>query len=368
MAKFSHIFLLLILTSLFVGCAQEADSLLPEPLPASKTPIQWSVAPVAPVRPTAPMRALVTNDLMQQTCTPVANGTHESIGLWGQYTSSESSTPGIVVEFNAAPLTYAPKAEDTNPHNDWNYPGDVKYWEVRSVYDFRACFPQQLMTSLMTQMDATIFQGGPINTSVLQEDILVAATQVNTLTSDLVLPVRLNLQHIFAAIKFKVKAVYGFTPPNGEAVTSCWLQNQSSATDLFSPSGYLVHSGNVNPEIKWYPYEASTAPMYEWQHSGVSFTQENTLYTPNNGMKGSAYTNNDGWLLVVPQQVKAGSLRFYYTLKQAGSEVFSVEIPAITYEPGVQYTYMLEIKGSSADVVLTTAPWNYLESSYDVVM
>jgi hypothetical protein len=85
-------------------------------------------------------------------------------------------------------------------------------------------------------------------------------------------------------------------------------------------------------------------------------------------MKGSEYTNNDGWLLVVPQQVKPGSLRFYYTLKQAGSEVFSVEIPAITYQAGKQYTYMLEIKGSSADVSLTIAPWNHLESSYEVEM
>lgn len=362
MAKFSHIFLLLILTSLSIGCAQEAETLLPEPLPVSKMPIQWSV------NPEAPARALVDNAAMQQACTPLANGTHESIGLWGQYTAAATATPGIVVEFNATPLTFAPRTEDTNPFNDWNYPGDVKYWETAAVYDFRACFPQKLMTTLMTQMDATIFQGGPINTSVLQEDILVAATQVNTATSNLGRPVHLNLQHIFAAIKFKVKAVAGFVPPTGEALTSCWLQNQTSATDLFSPSGYLVHSGNVNPEIRWYPYEASTAPMYEWQHQGVSFNQENTLYTPNNGMKGSAYTNNNGWLLVVPQQVKDGTLRFNYTLKQSGSEVFSVQIPAITYEPGKQYTYMLEIKGSSAEVTLTITPWNYLESSYDVVM
>lgn len=362
MAKYSHIFLLLILTSLFVGCAQEADPLLPEPLPASKKPIQWSVDPVAPTR------ALANNNLMQQACTPVANGEHESIGLWGQYTSSVSSTPGIVVEFNAAPLTYAPKAEDTNPHNDWNYPGEVKYWEVSSVYDFRACYPQKLMTSLMTQMDATIFQGGPINTSELQEDILVAATQVNTATSDLALPVRLNLQHIFAAIKFKVKAVDGFTPANGEGVTSCWLQNKNNATDLFSPSGYLVHSGNATPEITWHTYESSTAPMYKWEHDGVSFHYENTLYTSNAGKAGEAYTHNDGWVLVVPQTVKAETLQFCYTLKKTGTQVYSVNIPAVTYEYGKQYTYMLEIRGSKADVTLTVKPWNQLDSSYDITI
>lgn len=367
MAKFSYILGLLISTCLFVGCAREAESLLPEPMPASKLSIQWSVANPSAESQFAPARALTNNDLMQQACTPGRDGTSESIGLWGQYTSTAAGATGVVVEFDATPLTYAQKDVDTNPHNDWNYPGDVKYWEIRSLYDFRACYPQKLMTDLMTEMNAHIIQGA-INTSVLQEDILVAATQVNTAYADLAIPVRLNLQHIFAALKFNVKAVYGFTPPSGEAVTSCWLQNQSSATDLFSPSGYVVHSGNANPEIKWYPYESSAAPMYEWKHDGVSFTTENTLYAPNNGKQGSEYTNNDGWLLVVPQQVKAQSLHFCYTLKNAGSEVFSVEIPAIVYEPGKKYTYVLEIRGSEADVILDIAPWNYLEASYDVVM
>ena len=367
MAKFSYILGLLISTCLFVGCAREAETLLPEPLPASKNPIQWSIEAPTATSQFAPSRALMTNALMQQACTPRQDGTSESIGVWGQYTSATSSTPGVVVEFNATPLTYAQKDVDTNPHNNWNYPGDVKYWESRAVYDFRACFPQKLMTDLMTEMNANMFQGA-INTSVLQTDILVAATQVNTATSDLAVPVRLNLQHIFAALKFNVKAVYGFTPSTGEAVTSCWLQNQSSDVNLFSPSGYVVHSGNANPEIKWYPYESSAVPMYEWKHEGVSFTTENTLYTPNKGMRGSEYTNNDGWLLVVPQQVKAHTLRFCYTLKNAGSEVFSVEIPAIVYEPGKKYTYVLEIRGSEADLILDIAPWNHLDASYDVVM
>ena len=362
MAKYSCISLLLASTLLFVNCAQEEDLLPPGPQLASKTPIQWSVQQVPA------SRALMNDDLLQTACTPNAQGVSASIGLWGRYTSTTSTNTGYVTEFDATPLTFAPKAEDTNPHNNWNYPGEVKLWETRAVYDFRACYPQQLMTSLMTQMDATVFQGGPINTLTLQEDLLVAATHVNTATADLVKPVQLKMQHIFAAIKFNVKAVDGFLPPNGEGVTSCWLQNQSSATDLFSPSGYLVHSGNENPEIKWYPYESSATPMYEWVHEGVSFAYENTLYTPNSGKKGSGYTNNDGWLLIVPQTVKEGTLRFYYTLKNAGDQVFSVAIPPITYLPGKQYIYLLEIRGSSAELSVTIKPWNHLDASHDIII
>ena len=224
------------------------------------------------------------------------------------------------------------------------------------------------MTTLMTQMDATIFQGGPINTSTLQEDILVAAIQIDTRSTNLSEAVPLDMKHIFASIKFKVKAVDGFVPATGEGVTSCWLQNKTNATNLFSPSGYLVHSGNASPDITWHPYESSAAPMYKWKHQGVSFDKENTLYTSNNELEGEQYTHNNGWLFVVPQTVKEGTLQFCYTLKNSGEQVFPVNIPAITYEEGKQYTYMLEVRGSEVGVKLTIAPWNYLESSHDITI
>ena len=83
-------------------------------------------------------------------------------------------------------------------------------------------------------------------------------------------------------------------------------------------------------------------------------------------MTGSEYTTNDGWLLVVPQKVKAETLRFYYTLKYTGEQIYSVNIPAITYEHGKKYTYMLEISGSDVEISLTIAPWNKMDSSYDI--
>lgn len=334
------------------GCAQETE-MFPEPQPAYPPPICWSIA-------SEDTRALVNTNLLQASCTPAADGSNESIGVWGNYTLGSNTT---VKEFVATPLTYI-----TGSFNSWEYPGEVKYWEPQALYDFRACYPQRLMTTLMTQMDATMFQGGPINTAILQEDILVAATQVNTRSANLSEPVRLNMQHIFAAIMFKVKATDGFTPAPNEGVTSCWLQNSNGGTNLFSPSGYLVHSGNDSPQITWHTYESSVAPMYMWEHEGVSFNIENTLYTPNSGMTGEEYTQNEGWLLIVPQTVIAGTLNFCYTLKNAGDQVFSVNIPQITYEHGKKYTYMLEIRGSEVELKLTIKPWNHLESSYDITM
>ena len=328
---------------------------------SEKKAISWQVESDSTIQG----RVLVNNNVLQTSCTPKADGTNETIGVWGDYSVNSGGQNITVQEFVATPLTYVP-----GTYNNWEYPGEAKFWTSFAVYDFRACYPQKLMTTLMTQMGATMFQGGPINTLELQEDILVAAKQVDTRTDNLSEPVRLDMQHIFAAIKFKVKAVSGFTPATGEGVTSCWLQNKkTNDKNLFSPSGYLVHSGNAVPVITWHTYESSSeVRMYEWKHEGLDFTFENTLYKDNVGMVGEAYTHNDGWVLVVPQTVKEGTLTFNYTLKNAGEQVFTVNIPAITYEHGKQYTYMLEIRGSEADITLTVKPWNQLDSSYDITI
>lgn len=364
MKQLCHTYILL--TALFVitGCARDADSPFPEPEPAMKHPIFWSVSSAQG----GDTRALVDDDLLRESCTPAGDGSNESIGIWGEFTVSENGQETTFQEFDAEPLTYGSKDVDANFYNNWNYAGDARYWESQAVYDFRACYPQGLMTELMTQMNATMFQGGPINTILLQEDILLAAAKVDTRTANLAAPVKLNMQHAFAALKFTVQAVDGFTPAADEGVTSCWLQNKQNATDLFSPSGYLVHSGNSSPVITWYTYESSTTPMYVWKHEGVGFDKLNTLYAPNGGMEGEEYTGNDGWLLIVPQSVKQETLSFCYTLKNAGSQVFSVDIPAITYEPGKKYTYLLEIRGSEVELKLTIKPWNHIESSYDIII
>lgn len=357
-------YLILLFTLLMLtGCAREAEP-FPEPQPGSEYPISWSV----PTMSGTDTRALVDNDKLQTSCTPDADGAHQSIGVWGQVRVALGNESFIYDDFVATPLFYAPRAEGTNPHSDWNYEGELRYWRSHAVYAIRACYPLDLMTSLMTRMEATQFQGGPLNTSVLQEDILVAASEVDTRTADWTKPVDLKLEHIFSALKFKVRAVEGFVPAVGEAITSCWLQNKTNDKDLFSLSGYFVHSGNFQPKTEWTLSESSISPMYVWNHTGISFASENTLYSPNGGLTGSEYTRNDGWILVVPQQVKENSLSFCYTMKNSSDQTFSVDIPAITYLPGKQYVYVLEIRGSEVNVDLTIADWNYKESSYDIIM
>lgn len=355
MMKFSRIIALLTISIIAAGCAQEVDEPLPEPQPARKA-ISCGISGVAGLS----TRTLVTNDYLKALCA-AGTGT-ESIGLWGEFVNA-----GTRIEiFNAEPLTYGEKAQDTNPYNDWNYPGETRYWNSGMLYDFRACFPQDLMTSLMTQMDATNFQG-PINTKNTQDDILVGATQVNTQTSPPNV-VDIELQHIFAAIRFQVKAAEGYTPSGDEGVVACWLQNQGTTDDLFSLAGYLLHTGNETPEIHWTPYSSVFEELYRWEYpTGINFNYEpHSLYVPNGTNVGELYTRNDSWIMVIPQTVKDGSLKFFYKMKHTADKVFSVTIPAITYQPGVQYNYILEIRGASATISLTIQDWNKLDASHDV--
>ena len=340
-----EIYLFLTALLMFVACTEGSDS-IPE---TSEYSICWNVHLEQGQR----TRALVNDELLLSSCTDKVDNTNESIGLWGQHEVENR----IVRDFIDVPLTYGAEA--------WNYSGELRRWRPGAVYDFRAYYPQRLMTELMTEKSATLFQG-VVNTSEKQEDVLVTALRVDTRTANLNDPVPLNMQHVFAAVMFKVKGAEGFTPPDGEGITSCWLQNTTGATDLFSTSGTLKHSGNASQQISWEKGGSTAEPMYLWEHEGLSFNTENALYASNNGGEGNKYTNNDGWLLVIPQQVKAETLTFCYTLKSTGSQVFSVNIPAVTYESGQLYTYLLEISGSDVKLSLGIQPWNKKNISYNI--
>lgn len=363
MNRFGHIILMSVSMCWLSSCSGSVEEIPPTPSTEEKLPINWQVQP----QKTIESKALIgNNEALQNACTPSIG---KSIGVWGTYEIKQGGQTYTHVEFDATPLVYATKTEDTtNPHNDWNYPGENKYWEPGGKYTFRACFPQDVMQEQMTEINADIIQG-PLNTATLQEDLMVATTYVNTLTDDLSKPVPLDLIHIFSALQFKVKAADGYTPPANEGITACWLQNQSNDKDLLTTSGYVVFSGSLGAiTLQWTEYDASSAPMYHWEYAdGLSFASEAMLYCQNDaGAIGNKYTKHDGWILVIPQEVKENTLHFCYTLKSTGNKVFSVPLPAITYQYGKQYTYVLVLSGASAEVALTVKDWNKLDSSYDI--
>ena len=130
----------ILLTALFIiaGCAQETDFPVPGPLPASRYPISWNVKQVQ-------TRALVNDNSLRESCKVKADGTNETIGIWGQYTMNQNGQNQTKQEFTATKLFYGKEENENNTLDHWYYTGEIRYWQTPAVYDFRACYPQKLM-------------------------------------------------------------------------------------------------------------------------------------------------------------------------------------------------------------------------------
>ena len=349
------------------GCNGSGED-FPTPSDQEKLPIVWQVQSQKAVE----SKALINdNSALQQACTPDSEGKSESIGIWGSYEVDAYT----FLEFDAVPLTYAAKVGNTtNPSHMWNYPGDNKWWEPGAKYIFRACFPMKTMQELMSEINPKIIQG-MVTTSTVQTDLMAASAYVEATGENMSKTVQLQMRHLFSAVKFSVKAKQGYSPGNDEKVNSCWLENKDDNGGRFSTSGYLVYSGIVDSEsIVWTKSSSNSNKMYYWEHkNGISIplstVAASALYVNDSDetTPGDIYCNNENWVLIIPQK-NDGSLHFGYTLSNAGSLEFKVPIPAITYEPGKLYNYVLEISGADAQITLTIADWNQLDSSYNIVL
>ena len=104
-------------------------------------------------------------------------------------------------------------------------------------------------------------------------------------------------------------------------------------------------------------------------------------YTAENATSGDLFTQNNGWVLILPQ-ASSGNLQFCFTTTNGEEAIYRVTIPKITeritasdgsvyesteYRPGRRYTYTITITEANVDLTLTVADWNERESSYEIV-
>ncbi len=367
---------------------------------AASLPIVWEVAGVD--TPDARSRALIGPEFdsdgnpytdrdwttLEQACTPQNNGGEgEAIGIWADYSYTNSQGDEVLMKnlFEGTRLIYAYK-ENGNPHSYWNYEGEDYYWYRGGKYKFRAYYPQRLAENVVTSTSASTFVI-EYPTHEMQEDLLLAYNYVDTADPqiDLSQPVDLKFSHGLAAIRFFIKANY----PNSDRLTSCYLQN--AETRDFATSGMLAYGSDTDDEsISWVNgYNPPvTERIYYWSNSGVEFTTDNAgnttpalAYTDNGTTSGDLYTQNDGWVLILPQ-TSSGKLQFCFTTQSGQEAVYSVTIPEVTertqasdgtvvesraYLPGKRYTYTIAISETDLELTLTVADWNERESSHSIV-
>ncbi len=307
-------------------------------------------------------RALVEDyATLRDACTQFEYQEAEKIGLLGNYTLDGVSS----VAFDNVDLWWWEKEND-NPYYDqlgndshWNYSGENVHWKEGAQYLFKAYFPKSkvvLQPGSSADKIITVY-----DTEVSQYDLLVAHRELPSKSEN---PVKLNMLHALAALKFDFKFVEEGVTDN---LLACWLEN--GIDDGFYTSSTL----NFEDDIVWPKSTPNpvAVPFYYWEPvsplaiTGESAAEAYTKQAPFG--KGDTFTTNSGWLLIIPQSSQtAGTLNLCFRTSTGGSVVYKVALPAYEFSAGYRYNYHINISSTGIRLGLTIADWNERKSSYEI--
>ncbi len=359
--------------------------------------IWWNVDSVEGLRAT---KSLINSyDALVDACKPEGDGGDGgSISVWADYTIENETTKDV---FEGTSIIYQDKVGG-NPHSSWNYKGNDIYWSLGGQYKFRAYYPTDADNKGANDTDgiqlgdgcnATVFQMN-YNTMMTQKDLLVAYNTIDTRSWNLSHPVPLNFRHALSALQFRFQLINipGQEYLDSDYLTSVWIENIVDESEKpFTSIGGLVYGneGEGNEEKLGWTENKWRNPgdkLYEWVNDGVLMenrqeggtveTTQAVAYTATGTTEGQMFTDNDGFLLVIPQRSE-GNVKLFFTTSHGGDTEYSITIPKITgtdqngpsetgeyFIPGYRYIYTISITKTDIRLLLTIKPWNKLDSSY----
>lgn len=379
-----------ILLNLSISACTENDVLVPEvqPFPESQDMrIRWNVISEGLVDG----RALIEDSLSLQNACTVGRG-DKSIGIWSAYELEEVVTKNVLGNLDGdVSLVYyenVPKDEEGVEMDNWQgwlYGDSAVHWTPYAKYTFNAYFPMAVVDEINSSDVSTFVID--YNTEHYQEDLMMAYSYVDAgiIGFDPENPVELNMLHVLSAVRFRFMFMNNdnTTYNDTDKITACWLENsmidQGLATTAVLAFGTRNEDGTMDGEhIHWYSEDypvPSTAShprhFYAWEDKdGVSFTSTTTSCTPGvthstNPDGKQRFGQNDGWILIVPQQMD-GTTLLGFKLATTGELEHRINLPATTFEPGKRYTYDIRFGRTEVDVKLSIAPWNELKSSQNI--
>lgn len=387
------LYIVLLSAALLSGCGRE-DMPSAE---ISDQRIWWNVDSVEGLRAT---KSLINSyDALVDACKPEGDGGDGgSISVWADYTIENETTKNV---FEGTSIIYQDKVGG-NPHSSWNYKGNDIYWSLGGQYKFRAYYPTDADNKGANDTDgiqlgdgcnATVFQMN-YNTMMTQKDLLVAYNTIDTRSWNLSHPVPLNFRHALSALQFRFQLINtpGQEYLDSDYLTSVWIENIVDESEKpFTSIGGLVYGneGEGNEEKLGWTENKWRNPgdkLYEWVNDGVLMenrqeggtveTTQAVAYTATGTTEGQMFTDNDGFLLVIPQRSE-GNVKLFFTTSHGGDTEYSITIPKITgtdlngpsetgeyFIPGYRYIYTISITKTDIRLLLTIKPWNKLDSSY----
>ena len=338
----------------------------------------------------------------------------QCIRLWGT-----SDMAGKVTNlFNNTPLIW--DSNLANEHNNkkfWNYPGPRQYWTSGAKYVFRAIYPGNEPALKISALSATTMNI-QYSSQIVQQDVLVASGVKNN-------PVKLDFSHILSALKFKFKykpkVVGGVIAEDGidnlkDFITESWLENTASDDVMaqkigcFATVGSMTYGqGNVgatdeNRELKYWRADLCERAMYHWKSgdaNGIEFS--NT--TPASGdtqckvavaytgtthpQDGKLFTENDGWVLTIPQYIFKNVVVLCFKTKLNGDHVYRVvlnrpwtsasdpqrakltymgrDYEALDLKKAMRYTFTVIFRATDVAVDVDIKPWNKVDISDEII-
>ncbi|MGN1220208.1 MAG: fimbrillin family protein [Candidatus Cryptobacteroides sp.] len=389
---------------LFMGGALSCSKGPAPDIEPSEKRVRWGVAAVDGFG----IKSLAENVAnLQNFCTPEEQGgAGRKIGIWADYNIEIDGKQHTVSDvFAGTMLYYNPSSSATD--TKWEYSGDPAFWVPGGKYIFRAFYPAgDSKINIHENSTAKVFIMD-YNTLTTQRDLLLGFNSYDTVTKkdangadqEMSDPVMFNFKHAMSALKFVFKFYEDAVDPSKsfystDYLTSCWLE--TTVDEVFAVTGLVTYGNDTEQEgtITWFESYAPDKgmPIYKWENTdGVLFENINggsKTYATAYSSKGStgvgdAFTEHDGWLLIVPQKSENLTLKFK---TKAGKEAeFSLSIPAKTgtsvaadgtvtesadgtdFAPGWRYTYTISITKTDAQLTLGISPWNRLDSSYDII-
>ena len=383
MRRFYAYCLLIAVATLIPSCRKDGDRAVTDGI---ALPVRFEVE-----QEDAATKSLICgdNDLIHA-CTPVADGgLGKAIGLWAAITDASGRTTNDV--FKGVQLRwfdreggheFNPDSSEEENRQKWNTvivdeqgerAGEV-YWRPGETYRFRAYYPAGV--ELRENTSASTFIAD-YRTSLQQDDMLAGYQKMtlNTL-ADLQQHVKLRMKHMLSAVRFTFRFNDDF--PSTDRLTGVWMENGDEGN--FIDYGLLVYGDGTESgveSVQWYGIQAPMPgeKIYEWTTSpGISFSNTDAskalAYQPTDASstvsEGEFFTQNDGYVLMVPQTVGKDAFICFTTENSLGY-VFRAAIPEGTVlEPGYRYTFNVIISKLDVELFITIKPWNELESSYTI--
>ena len=395
---------LIALTALMACNDNETDA--PDNPSGDSNVISWNVEAI-----NNSSRAFVNNNTLKTNCTP--NGTPDSpgdvserVGIIGDLVYKHDNSN--VEYFSDVRLGYYEKPNGRKGVH-WNYAGADKFWVNGTYMPLRAFYPAKYLEQTQMLEQTSNAQSLRVNYSTMtdQIDMLLGYRNIDSDNYDRSKAIDITMRHAMAGLKFQFKLTENNLSSTNK-LTACWLESDGETDDQtrFATVGLLVYglpdmekvvlSDSIMWKKSYFPPQGYQ--FYKWENpAGTEFTKTKAGIPYLGGAAGNIYTDNEGFVLIIPQYIPK-NLYLCFTTEEGGqNNVTRVPIPvdrggsevrditsSITdpsqdgyyimedghrkqfYLPNFRYIYNILIDQSGVILTVDIAPWNNFDSNTSI--